>query len=515
MPGSRRGVRTIPAWPLVLYDGDICDDSGLNPAMLTSLRQRIARIAAAIAIIAAITLLFYRWLPVNATTAGFAYLIGVLVIGANWGLTEAIIGSVLAVLCFDFFFLPPVWEFSIAESQDWIALFSFLVTSITASRLSAQARRRADEAQDSKEEMERLYALSRSILLTDAGQPISKQLTGLVARTFAAQAVALFDRSSGEIHRGGPEEFPALDEQLRAAALTGTQVESGGCVITAIRLGSEPIGSLGIAGVALSDSALQGVANLVAIGLEKARAQEAATRAEAARQSDELKSLLLDAIAHEFKTPLTTIKASTTALLSRRLESTEQQRSYLTLVDEETDRLNGLVSDAIQMARLEAGHVQLRLEQVDLAECARRALNKMRPLCDDHAVDIVFPSGAPRVPADPDLMELTLRQLIGNALKYGGHRTPIHISGQVENGKMVVAVRDQGPGIAVADLPRIFDRFYRAGQTKNHVPGAGLGLFIAREIVKAHGGEIWAESKVGSGSIFRFSLPLEQAEQAR
>jgi two-component system, OmpR family, sensor histidine kinase KdpD len=478
-------------------------------------RRRIAQIVASVGLIAAITFVFFVLIPVNATTAGFAYLVGVLVIGANWGLTESIAGSIFAVLCFNYYFLPPILNFTIADPQNWVALFAFLVTSITASRLSSHARNRAREAQERQEEMERLYAFSRSILLTDPERSVSKQLVALVAQTFNARAVALFDRSAGEIYRGGPEDFPGLDEQLRITALTGAQLESDTSIITAIRLGSEPIGSLGMTGVKLADSALQGVANLVAIGMEKARAQEAATRAEAAREGDELRSVLLDAIAHEFKTPLTTIKASTTALLSGHVDGAEQQRGYLTLVDEETDRLNALVSDAIQMARLETGRVQLQLERIDLGEATRRVLDHMRPLCEDHPVEISFPGALPKVPADPALVELTLRQLIGNAAKYSTPHTPIDISGAVENGRIVVSVRDRGPGIAEADLPHIFDRFYRGRHTKNHVPGAGLGLFIAREIVRAHSGEIWAESTLGTGSVFHFSLPLAQGKDAR
>jgi signal transduction histidine kinase len=167
------------------------------------------------------------------------------------------------------------------------------------------------------------------------------------------------------------------------------------------------------------------------------------------------------------------------------------------------------------MARLEAGRVQLQLEQIDLAETTRHVLEQMKPLCEDHPVEIAFPAPLPKVPADSALAELTLRQLIGNAAKYSRPHTPIDISGTVENGSVVVSVRDQGPGIAEADLPHIFDRFYRGRHTKNHVAGAGLGLFIAREIVRAHGGEIWAESTPGSGSIFHFSLPLAAHEDQR
>ena len=135
--------------------------------------------------------MFFRLIPVNAIRpAGFAFLIGVLVIGANWGLTESITGSLFAVLCFKYYFLPPILNFTIADPQNWVALFAFLVTSITASRLASQARRRAREAQERQEEMERLYAFSRSILLTDPARSISKQLAALVAQTFGARAVA-------------------------------------------------------------------------------------------------------------------------------------------------------------------------------------------------------------------------------------------------------------------------------------------------------------------------------------
>jgi two-component system sensor histidine kinase KdpD len=273
-----------------------------------------------------------------------------------------------------------------------------------------------------------------------------------------------------------------------------------------VRLGVQPVGALGISGVDLSDSAVQSLTNLVAIGLERARAQEAASRAEAARQSDELKSTLLDAIAHEFKTPLTTIKASTTALLSDKPPKPEQQREYIVLVDEEADRLSGLVSEAIQMARIEAGQVRLQLEETTIPDLLESVIGKMKSVVDDRPVAITTSLGLPPVMVDREMMEMTFRQLIDNAVKYSAPGTPITIAANMEDGQVVTRVQDRGRGIATTDLPRIFEKFYRGKDLRNQVPGAGLGLAIARAVVTAHGGNIWAESKPGEGAAFCVAL---------
>src|SRR6202795_3362261 len=177
--------------------------------------QLAIRIAIVAGIVAAITWICFRAVSVNATTAGFAYLVAILFIAAKWGLVESITASVFAVLCFNFFFLPPVGTFSIADPQNWVALFAFLATSVTASRFSMQARRRAQEALDSQREMERLYALSRSILLIGPAQPVPEEVATQIARGFSASAVALYDGGSGTTYRSGPEGFPGPTDQLR------------------------------------------------------------------------------------------------------------------------------------------------------------------------------------------------------------------------------------------------------------------------------------------------------------
>ncbi len=474
----------------------------------------VVRIAVVIGILAAITLICFRLVPVNATTAGFAYLVAILFIAARWGLTEALAGSLVAVACFNYYFLPPIRTFTIADPQNWVALIAFLATSITASHFSMQAKKRTLEALDRQREMEKLYALSRSILLIDPSRPVPKQLAMQIAQSFDAASVALLDRESGEFFRAGPDDFPDSDGRLRQAATEGTlfRDDASRTVITSVRLGAQPIGSLGIHGVELSDSALQGLSNLVAIGLERLRVQEAASKAEAARQSDELKSTLLDALAHEFKTPLTSIKAASTALLSSSALKPDQQRELLSIVDEETDRLSVLVTEAIQMSRIEAGRVVLRRENRSVEDLVESALDKLRPAVEDRKIEVKIAADLPEIVVDAELIEVALRQLIDNALKYSPPGSPVSVAAEANDGRVIISVADHGPGIPEAEQTRIFEKFYRAEASRHQIPGAGLGLVIAREIIHAHGGEIWVESKVGEGSIFRFSLPAAKKD---
>jgi len=364
--------------------------------------------------------------------------------------------------------------------------------------------------------MEKLYALSRSILLIEPSRPVPKQLAMQIAQSFDADAVALYDRDTQEFFRADPRDFPDPDGRLRQAALEGTLFRDAAdrTVVTSVRLGAQPIGSLGISGVTLSDSALQGLSNLVAIGLERSRAQEAASKAEAARQSDELKSTLLDALAHEFKTPLTSIKAASTALLSSNALKPDQQRELLSIMDEETDRLSVLVTEAIQMARIEAGRVILRRASQSVADLVELVLDKFKQAVEGRNIQVNIAADLPPVWVDGELIEVALRQLIDNALKYSPTGSPVSVVAELKDGRVMASVADHGPGIAEEEQTRIFEKFYRAEASRHRIPGAGLGLVIAREIIHAHGGEIWVESKPGEGSIFRFTLPVSTEERS-
>jgi len=464
-----------------------------------------------LALIAAATFICYVVIPANATTAGFLFLVGILVIAATWGLTEALLASGAALLCFNFFFLPPVGHLAIADPQNWVALFTFLATALIASHLSDRARKQAQEAKRRQEETERLYELSRVILLTGTAGHISFQVAQNLARIFECRSVAIYDPETATVSYGGREQLPGIEARLKQVLTDPdpSQDPASDVLVAAIAGSGGALGSLAMAGISLSDNAMQALLKLVAIALEGVRTQQAATRAEAARQSEEFKSTLLDAIAHEFKTPLTSIKAASTSILHDVPGITPQVRELTSIIDEEASRLNLLVTDAVRMAQMDASKIHLERQPVAVAEFVGRVLEDFRPHLDGRSLRVNLSQELPRVAADPDLASMALRQVIDNGLKYSLPATAIEVAADASADGVTIRVRDQGPGIPERERERIFDRFYRRQFAKDRVPGSGMGLHIAREIVRAHGGDLWVEGVLGSGSEFCLLLPTQ------
>jgi two-component system sensor histidine kinase KdpD len=471
----------------------------------------VLRVVASLLVVAAITFICRRVIPVNPTTAGFAYLLGILAIAATWGLIESVVASVAAMLCFNFFFLPPVGMFTISDPQNWVALFAFLATALVASHLSDREKKQAEEAQGRQRETEQLYALSRAILLTDPSQSVGSQAARHISEIFDCQGVALYDAKTSEVFRGGADDMFEIEGKLKQVAVQGNNLVEPPLFFAAILLGGQPIGSLALKGSSLSDGALRALLNLVAIALERVRSEEVANRAEAARQSEEFKSTLLDAIAHEFKTPLTSIKAASTSLLSDSPALSPQFRELAAIIDEETDRMNQLVTEAVRMSQIDAGKIRLERESVDVAQLLARVVEHFEALTAGRALRANPSANLPRISADAELLSLALRQLIDNALKYSPPGSPIGVVANLEGDRVVIRVHDRGPGIPERERERIFDKFYRRGAVKDRVPGTGLGLYIAREILRTHGGDLWIESEPGEGSEFCAALPIPKA----
>ncbi len=483
----------------------------MNKARLLRIVWRIASVLCALALV---TYVCVRLGDVNATTAGFIYLVVVLFSAARWGLIEALIASFAAVLGFNFFFLPPVGTFTVADPQNWIALTAFLATAIMASQLSSTAKRQALEAVAHQRDLERLYSVSRSILLLDPSGNVGQQLIAQVARVYDAAGAILYIRSSDRFHRAGPEDIQKVDEWLREASGRGTQFRDPArqLTVTAIRLGTNPVGSLALLGVEISDGALQSLAGLVAIGIERGEVQRQATDIEAARRSDELKSTLLDAISHEFKTPLTSIKAAISTLLTGAIADRAQQRDLLVVIDEETDRLSGLVTEAIDMARLTRSNISLQRDWQAPRELLLRAVEEQGRALEGRPVSFNAPDDLPNLLLDAALVRLAFRQLIDNAAKYSPPGSTIEISADREGNQILFRFQDHGPGIAKSDRARIFERFYRSASTRDTVPGAGLGLTIAQDIVRAHGGAIRIQSPDTGGALFVILLPFQEPD---
>ncbi|HYR84597.1 MAG TPA: ATP-binding protein [Terriglobia bacterium] len=472
--------------------------------------QTLVRYFASFIIVAGITFFYYRFFTAaNSTTVALTFLLGILGIATAWGLIEGIVASVAAMLCFNFFFLPPFLTLTVADTQNWVALFAFLVTAVVASQLSASARKRALEAMRRQQEMERLYEFSRALLLLDKRSATASQVSQRIAQVFDVRGVAVFDRQLDKVYRTGAEDLPVSDGKLRDSALQGTPFHdpAANLWVQPLSLGGEPLGSLSIYKASISDTAAQAIANLAAITIVRVRVEEAANRMEAARQNEAMKSMLLDALAHEFKTPLTSIKAAASSILD---EAPPAQKELVTVIDEETDRLDSLVNETIRMARIEAGELRLERQPQVVGHLITAALNKLRILLEDREVCIDAPDDLPEILADAELVGLTIRQLVTNALKYSNPESPIVIRARAENGYARISVKDSGPGIPQTELPRIFEKYYRVEDGTGRIPGTGMGLSIARDIVKAHGGEIWAESLPGQGSEFFLTLPLAE-----
>jgi len=450
----------------------------------------------------------------NETTVALGFLLVVLGVATVWGLLEAVVASVAATLCFNYFFLPPVGTWIIADPENWIALSAFLVVSVVASQLSERARRKTREAIEHQQETERLYTLSRMVLML-GGSPV--QVAGdvprLVQQVFEAVSVVLYHRESGQIFRTGEREIPLSDDELRELVLQGSVIDDPARRFTAwpVSLGGKPLGSLGILGASLSDGARQAVANLLAIALESAGSRELAGRAELVRESEEFKATLLDALAHELKTPLTSLKAAV-SVLTDSAGPPADVGELLTVVKEETERLNRLVSEVLQMARLEAGKLRLNRQTCSVECLIDQAVSDAKRLLEGREVQVSIDPGLSPVAADKDLIQTVVRCLLDNAAKYSGPGKPIRVAAERSDSQICISVIDEGPGLDEQELSRVFERYYRGPAARGSMPGMGMGLAIARDIVTAHGGRMWAESWPGQGSRFSFTLPVAEKD---
>jgi K+-sensing histidine kinase KdpD len=358
---------------------------------------------------------------INSTTVALGLLLIVLFVAAGWGSRPAVLASLLGVVCFNFFYLPPVGRLHIENPDNWIAFFAFLITAATAGQLWARARRQAEAAEAGRREIERLYTE-----LQDA-----------------------FERAS---------------------------------------------------------------------------------QAKALEQSERLKSALLDAVTHDLRTPLTSIKASVTTLLDDpppRAEGEEAgaldaegRREMLEVIDEETDRLNHFIEGLMELARIEAGEMRLRRRWGSIEEIVTTALGRAAPLTRNHQILVSLDSDLPTVRVDDRAVAEVVYTLVDNAAKYSPAGTSIEVQATGAGGRAVrLSVEDEGPGVPPELRERVFDKFFRAmrdGDSSTRQPsGSGMGLAIAKGIVEAHGGRIWIEEPQGKrGNRVVVTLPIGGGEEA-
>ena len=475
---------------------------------------RGARSAAGLGLVAATTWIAFEKIHANALITGFAYVLIVLIVAARWGLIESLLTSVVAMLCLNYFFLPPVGSLTIADPQNWVALFAFMVTAVTASQLSASARSRAAEAQARRAEVEQLYQVSLSLLRMDATRSPGLQIAEKLKEQLGFHSVMFCNSLSGEVFTAGDEETFVRLEALRAAAngevawrtVRTKDSDSAELVIFPVVFGTTLLGSICVVGAMLSDTALQALANLAASALERNRQQIALGRLEVARENERLRGVLLDALAHEFLTPLTSIKSAISTVRTE-YSHDEEEDEFLTVIEEESDKLGEMINETTDMARIEPGHPRIHRRRTHVAALIRSAIQHLKNLLRGRPLLIDIPDGIPEVEADPEMVELAIRQFIGNAIKYSPPETVIEVRATYTEGLIEVQVRDHGAGVPEDEIESIFDRFYRGKKVRDAIAGTGMGLSIAQDIVKAHGGTMWAANAAEGGGCFFFTLP--------
>jgi two-component system sensor histidine kinase KdpD len=473
-------------------------------------RRKVLRFLASIAIVALIVVFYTRVVKLNPTTVALSLLLAVLVVSASWGLTVAVFMSVVAALAFNFFFLPPLGTLTIADTQNWVALIAFLVTAVIASNLSERVRREAREADERRREVERLYAFSQQLLVTENVIELLNAIPQYLVTTFAAKDAAIYVIDRDRVYRSTGEDRGINKEDLKIAASRSELVlgREDGISLVPIRMGMRTIGMLVLRVGGISQETLEAVGGLIAVAIERAGAVEKVTRTEAARESERLRSALLDSVTHEFRTPLTSIKASVTSLLTQTQLAAEERSELLTVIDEESDRLNRLVGEAVEMAQLDAKEVKLELAAHPIREVIDEALEESKQVLIQNPVEVRVPEQLPLASMDAAWMVKVLRHLLENSVKYSQPGSPIFISSEVKSDRLIISVADRGSGIDDLERSLIFDKFYRGQSQRYRVQGTGMGLAIVKAIVEAHGGRISVTSQLGQGSVFSFGLPL-------
>jgi two-component system sensor histidine kinase KdpD len=487
----------------------------------------LRKLLSGVAGIGAVALVLSRWTHLSSpATAALSFLIVVLLVAATARLWVAVTTSFMAMLALNFFFLPPVGTFTIADPQNWIALFAFLAVSLVASNLSSIARARTQEALARRDELGRLFDLSRDVLLITDSQEANSRLASFVSRRFDFDyaSICIPHASGWTIFQAGPHEL-SLDEQDLSKAFASVDVRGSAAdaptdaghrvlnvgrhtvYLVPLRLGTRPIGLLAAAGRPVEPGTFDALAGLAAIAIERAQFLDERKAAELARQSEELKSALLASLGHDLRTPLTAIRIAA-GNLQASWPSEQERREQSDVILSEVDRLTRLFQNILEMARIDAGAVRQDMRWVAPSEIVEAARSRVEHALRGYVVELaVEPDRLVRL--DPRLTAAALSHLLENAAQYSPSGTTVDVCATVSDDGLTIAVRDRGPGLASSDLPHVFERFYRGSDAKRRRSGTGMGLAIARGVLAVERGRISVENCHDGGARFTMVVPAE------
>ncbi|QTL05044.1 sensor histidine kinase KdpD [Aquabacter sp. L1I39] len=456
------------------------------------------------------------------------YLTAVLVSAVRFGLWPALATSLLGVLAFNFFFIPPLYTFTIADPENVVALFFFLVVAAIASNLTARVRGQALAARARAKTTEDLYLFSRKLAGAGTLDDLLWASAFQIASMLKVRVVMLLPGGDGlSVKAGYPPEdqMDAADiaaarwafENDRATGRGADTLPGAKRFFLPMRTGRGAVGVIGIdrdkPGPLLSPEQrrlLDALADQTALAVERVHLVADVEAARLDAETDRLRSALLTSISHDLKTPLASILGAAGMLRGYADALTPDQRGeMLTTIEEEAQRLNRFIANLLDMTRLESGAITPNAAPHDVAEVVGSALRRAGPILKGHEVEVDLPADLPMLPLDPVLFEQVLFNLLDNAAKYAPAGTKVRLQAWQDGGHVVVQVVDEGPGIPVGDLERVFDKFYRARKEDQVRAGTGLGLAICRGFVEAMGGSITAANRIDRpGAVFTIDLPL-------
>jgi two-component system sensor histidine kinase KdpD len=468
-------------------------------------------------LIGMITFVCYR-LQLNLSITGFIYLIVVVLQSLVSNFASSAVVSVVAVLCLDFFFVPPLFSFEVTNSLDILALTSFLTTGPVITRLTTRVREAAAISNHQRHQVDRLYQLAQRLLALDPEKTAYPRSIELFQEVLGLRAVCLFDATEAEIHctdnpPGG------LADQTRSVYSSGRDNDNfgSGVLIRCLHAGGNRIGAIAFAGLQDPELTAGPLSALAAALLERVHTFRSASHSAAAAQAELFRGAVLDALAHEFKTPLATIVTAAGGL--RELGPLAREQLELTdIVETEASRLSMLTSRLLQIARLIREEVKPHLESTDIAELVTDLADQYAERWPDRKFSLTKNVTTVPVLADAELLRLALRQLLDNACKYSQSGSAVTIGIELQHELVTVRVWNRGNPVSLKDRAKMFERFYRGAEGRDLAPGSGLGLYVARKIAKAHGGDIKLEDHAledhanEGGNAFRLTIPVESID---
>jgi two-component system sensor histidine kinase KdpD len=487
---------------------------------------RLAHLAAAVSALLATAISRAAFGPRQLADAVMIYLLGIVLVSLRFGYGPSLLAAVLSVLCFDFFFIPPLYTFAVHDLSHVVTFGVMFLVALVISGLTQRVRAQKDAADQREQRTAALYALSRELAAAKRLQDIAEiaarhlfEALGLRANLHVPssdrsrlsallpshsdsdedQAEATVVQSVWDNQRSGGPGSEVFSSPLRTYL---PLLASRGCVAVLSVHADDPKPLRSVE----NREYLAAFANQIASAIERTELSAEAQWAQLQMETEQVRSSLLSSVSHDLRTPLAVVTGAASSLLEDSIDAATRRELTETIL-QEAQRLNRLVRNLLDMTRLEAGAVRVNKEWQPLEEVVGAALNRIEDALAGRKLRVDLPADLPLVPLDAVLIQQLLVNLLENALKYTPAESPIEIVVRKQAAGVEIIVADRGPGIPPAEEQRIFDKFYRLGGAQGG--GVGLGLAICKGIVMAHGGQIYVTSRPGGGAEFHAYLPVE------